>query len=109
MRTAVRIIFDPLDFTGHPVFVALEVYDPVMPSMAAAAMANGDSAVIVTPTTARLRREQRLVRIAFVEVFAYGPDDETTSGRGWLGFAYWHVSIPLICLLGAHEGDVIAR
>jgi len=77
--------------------------------MAAAAVANGDATVVVAPTTARLRLEQRLVGITLVQIFPHGSDDEATSRRGWLGFAYWHVTFPLIRLLGAHKGDVVTR
>ena len=54
MRSAVRIIFQTLDFGRNTILVALEINHAVMLLVAAALMPNGNMAIMVTAGIARL-------------------------------------------------------
>jgi len=48
MCAAIRIVFEPLDDARNSVFIAFEIYDPVMLLMAATMVTNRDASVVVT-------------------------------------------------------------
>src|SRR5690606_34503172 len=67
-RGTVRIVFETLNFRRHTVFVALEIDQTIMLTAAATNVARGDAAVVVATTGFVLTFEQRLVRLALVQI-----------------------------------------
>ncbi len=59
MRRAIRIVFDLRDLSRNSDLVALEIDDPIMSLMTAAAATNRDTSVVVATGNSLLRLQQR--------------------------------------------------
>ncbi len=79
---------------GHAELVALEVDPAVVLLLAAAAMANGQAALVVPAGTADLRLEQRLVRLAGRDLLERRAGHLPEAGRGRLVAAQRHAQTP---------------
>ena len=81
MRGAVRIVFDALDLAGDAVLVAQEVDQAVLLLVTAALVAHGLAAEVVARAGRVLVHEQRLLRLALVQVVAGDLDLEAAARR----------------------------
>jgi hypothetical protein len=81
VRAPIRIVLDPLDTAWDAIFVTLEIYNSIVALVSATFMPSRDSTVIVTPAGIRLRRKQRRVRLAFVQIITDGSNDESSARR----------------------------
>ena len=82
MRTAIRIVLDPLDLALNIILVATKIDDAITALVASAAMSRRDPAIIVTPARTRLFLDQRLVRRTLVQLRRIDLDRKTAAGRG---------------------------
>src|SRR5712671_253995 len=103
---AVRVVLDRRDAGGNAELVALEVDPPIVLLLAAAAMANGQPALVVPAGAASLGLEQRLVRLVGRDLLERRPRHLTESRRGGLVGTQRHWSDPLeeLDLLAGGQG-----
>ena len=68
MRGAVRIVFDALDLAWHAILVTQEIDQTVLLLVTAALVAHGLTAEVVARASAILADDQRLFRLALMQV-----------------------------------------
>src|SRR5690606_15186783 len=81
VRGAIRIVLDPLDPGRNAFLVTLEVDNPVVLLVTAAAMPGRDATGVVAATALRLRLHQGRVRRALVQFVADDAYLGTAAGR----------------------------
>src|SRR6056297_259041 len=100
VRTAIRIVFDPLDRTADAVLVALEIDDAIALLVTTALMTGGDPAVVVTAAGRALGFGQRLVRLALPQMIVADAHQTATARRCWFCLDDCHACVPgysLVC------------
>src|SRR5690606_30960356 len=80
VRAAVRVVFQPLDAPRNAVLVALEIDDPIVVLVAAAAVANGHTPLIVAAAGLRQRHDEGLVRRPLVQRVVHDAHREPLPG-----------------------------
>src|ERR1700733_5939879 len=78
---AVRIVFDALDAAGDAVLVALEVDETVLLARATAVVPGRDAPEMIARARLALRRRERLVRAALVQMRAIDLDHRARARR----------------------------
>ena len=79
-RRTIRIVFDGGNFSGDAVLVALEIDHTITALHAAALMAGGDTAVVVTTSLLGQRTQKRLFRSSAGDVSKIGNSLEAPAG-----------------------------
>jgi CelD/BcsL family acetyltransferase involved in cellulose biosynthesis len=93
-RGAVRVVLDRREAGRHTDLVALEVDPAVVLLLAAAAVANGEPALVVAAGAALLRLEQRLVRLVGRDLLEGRASHLPEAGRGRLVGSKRHRQTP---------------
>src|ERR1700690_3440450 len=91
---AVRVVLDRRDLGRHADLVAPEVDDAVGLLLAAAAVANGQAALVVPARAALLRLEERLVGLLGCDLLERRAGHEPPAGRGGLVASQRHGYTP---------------
>src|SRR4029077_19817654 len=91
---AVGVVLDRRDLAGDAELVALEVDLPVQLSVAAALVACGDPALVVSSGVRGQRLGERLLGLARRDLVEAGDGHEPSSGAGRLEFSKWHQTLP---------------
>ena len=97
-RRAVRVVLDGRDLGRNVRLVALEVDDPVVPLVAAAAPPRGQLAVVVAAARLAQRLDQRLVRLGGRDLVEHLHGLEPAAGRRRVVLANGHDRPPIASL-----------
>ena len=103
VRAAVRIVFDGGNLGGHAVLVALEVDDPVLAPRAAAAMANGDAAMVIAAAGGAKVFQKGFFRRGAGDLLESGDGHEALAGSGGFDLPYSHCVPPYWAMLSKNS------
>src|SRR5258708_5640585 len=89
-RAAVRVVFDRDDATGNADLVALPIDDPIHALVAAATVAGGNAAVVISTSRLLERLGERTLGFGLGDLFEGRHGHAAATWRSWFVGLYGH-------------------